>query len=218
MALPPQAIERLTQESSHEPGWSGRMLMLSSVILFLALVTWLGLKYGYNKFLSEEATKNDAVIEDLGKQDEVKQNNILAMYSQVNSLTAILNNHTYGTAILSYLQRNTHPNAYIVNASYVGSGNQLNISGVGHSAKDVAQQLSILGKDPATQSLKLNNVRNQGGGLWGFEAVITIDPKLITSRPTQEEMGDNAQNASSSASIQAATSTNSSAKSTSTKP
>src|SRR3989344_5019570 len=215
MAPPPQAIERLTQESSRSPGWSGRMLMFASALLFLSLVTWLGLRFGYNTVLAKDIKDNTAKIENMSNASEDKQNEMLVMYSQIKNIAGLIENHTYGSAVLSFLGNTIHPNAYLSGFSYSATNNQISLTGFARSAKDIAQQVYIYGADKNVKSVKLNNVRNQGSNVWYFDATIITNPELTKIKSTEDSSvnsGGSPSNSSSSANI------NSSSTSTSTSP
>ncbi len=198
MALPPQAIERLTQEGAHAPGWSGRMLMFSSVLFVLSLATWLGLSFGYNKTLEAEINRNEAKIKSMGQADEAMQDNILRMYSQIVNIDHLLQNHSYASTLFSYVEKNTHPNVYLRNLSYSSLNNQISLVGVATSPKYVAEQMSIYKDDVSTKSVKLNSTRSEGAVGWSFDAIVIVDPKLISAKPTSSNQAPALSNSPSS--------------------
>ena len=183
MALPPQAIERLTQEGIRAPGWSGRMLMFASILFALSLATWLGLSFGYNKALEAEIGRNEAKIKSMGQADEAMQNNILSMHSQIVNIDSLLKNHPYASNLFSYIEKNTHSNVYLRSLSYSSLNNQISSVGVATSPQYVAEQISLYKDDSKTKSIKLGGTRSEGVAGWSFDTVIMVDPTLLTTRP-----------------------------------
>jgi len=206
MALPPQAIERLTKETSHESGWSGSLLMFTSVLFFLSLASYFGLKLGYQPYLASQNKSLDGQLAASEKSVSDETNlKIQDFYSQLVNLKKILNEHNYGSALFRLIESSTHPNAYWTRADYNTASGQVSLTGFAKSVKDIAQQVNIWQQTVGIAGARVSGMNLQSNGLWQFEASLTLAPDTLNSPPAANSAEQSFNNPAYSASSGVAT-------------
>src|SRR6266850_2985386 len=114
MALPQKVVEQLGREPPKTPGWSGKLLMFSGTIFFIALAIYLGLSFGYKPYLSGEIDKINADIDQFGQQVSVAdQLKLLSFYSQLGNIKALLATQIVGLRAFDWVEQNTQVNTYL---------------------------------------------------------------------------------------------------------
>ncbi len=180
MAFPAQAVERMVQDSTRTPGWSGRLLMFSATLFLLSVFAYLGLAYGYAPYLRKQADTLNAQAKTLTQQVQAdNQTKIVEFYSQLANLRSILDKHAYSSALLELLEKITFANVYFTKLSFTASNNQIALAGLARSAQDVPAQIQIFQTTPGIRNVTFNNLVALPGGQWQFDAILTLDPEVL---------------------------------------
>ncbi len=175
MALPPQAIERLSREPAGTPGWSSRLLMFSATLLFLAVFGYVGLEFGYRPVLQSQIQKKESDLSKLSQQIPAgDQDKIVAFYSQLSNLKKVLGEHTLATELFSILEKNTQANVYFTRFAYNAKNQQVVLTGVAKSVEDAAEQVLIFEQQPEFSAVAFNNVSSLPSGQWQFDTQLTL--------------------------------------------
>lgn len=182
MALPQQVIDRLSRENPETPGWSLGLLTFSAGILFIALVIYFGLTFGYEPYLASQIDQLNGQVSTLAKSispdDQAK---FVALYSEIVNLKSTLGSHVFFSHFLSWLEANTEANVYYTNLSF-SSGRQITLAGVGATEADVNQQVAIFEAAPAVAAVNLSSVTlTPTTGTWRFNVMLTMDPAVLHS-------------------------------------
>lgn len=158
MALPQQVLERLSREPPKTPGWSFGLLMFSGVVLFIALLVYFGLLFGYEPYVQSQISKLETQINTLAKSvSPDDQARLVTFYSEITNIQNVLAHHVTFSAFLSWLENNTEANVYYSQFSF-SSGSRVTLSGSAASEADVNQQVAIFESAPEVQSVNLSTV------------------------------------------------------------
>ena len=181
------------------PGWSGRLLMFSATLFLISVFAYFGLAYGYAPYLQGRADELNAQAKALTQQVQAdNQTKIVEFYSQLANLRSILNGHVYSSSLLDLLEKNAYSNIYFTKLSFTGSNNQVSLSGLAKSAQDVPAQIQIFQATPGIKDVTFNNLVVLPTGQWQFDAILTLDPAVLSA--TLPEPAAPASQATSSAS------------------
>lgn len=181
MALPAQAIEKLSHSPERTTGVYSQLLMLSLSLLILAVFLFLGLKYGYEPYLNSRITKLDAEIERFGQEIPAdKQAEMATFYSQIVNLRTVLGNHTVITPLWSWLEKNTLQNVYFSKVTVNIASDQATVQGGARSNADIMSQFAVIENSPEVESLVFGNVNNTPQG-WQFNATIFFKPSFFSN-------------------------------------
>lgn len=156
MALPQQALERLTRAPAQTPGAYQNLLMLSGTIFGITLLIYLGVLFGYIPYFTSQLTDRNAKIEEFGKQfSETEQEELRTFYSQISNLKTVLANHAVATPLYRFLEEHTLQDIYFKSANVNAARGQLILEGVAKSVEDAASQVKVFENAPEVTKITL---------------------------------------------------------------
>lgn len=180
MALPTQEIEKLAKSSAEGQGSYKQLLMLAGTLLFISVVLYSGLTFGYAPYIESQIVSVEAKSSELDKRvPKEKQDELIAFYSQISNLGTLLAKHPNTIKIFSWLESNTQSNVYFSKFSFNLATYQLSLIGVGRTPLDIAEQINIFEKTGEATRVNFNNISSMAGGGWQFNVGIFLDPKFI---------------------------------------
>lgn len=158
MALPPQAIEKLTQVPDKTPGAYSQLLILSASLFIIAVLLYFGLEYGYIPYLNNQISSLDTQITNFGKQIPLdKQKEAATFYSQLVNLKTVLVGHNPISPLWPWLEKNTVQNIYFSKLTINVKDKQVVMQGGAKSADDINSQVSVFEKDPDVSRVLFGN-------------------------------------------------------------
>lgn len=160
MALPQQAVERLTRAPSPETqGAYQNLLFFSAAIFILMLVLYLGLDFGYRPFLNNQVSDLEAQIQQFTQEISLEeQEQLVRFYSQIANIQALLGNHVVATPALDLLADTVQLEVVYTDAQLNTANGELRLSGTAPSLQDVSEQVALLESDPAVNRVSFNEV------------------------------------------------------------
>jgi Tfp pilus assembly protein PilN len=180
MALPEKVIERLGREPVRTPGWSSRLLMFSSTLLFICLFVYIGLVYGYTPYLKTQLKELDGQIQKFGQEiSAADQTELIAFYSQMANIKKLLNNHIAASRLFEWLEKQTQTNVFFSKLGLNIQNNQLSLAGVAKSAEDIAEQLQVFQSQPEVELVSVNNISVGASGLWQFDLSVKLSRDFL---------------------------------------
>ncbi len=187
MAFPQKITDELSRVPTKTPGISSQLLMLSSLIFFLSLASYLGLDFGYKPYLNNQIESLNQDIDSFAKQiPPAEQVEIVNFYSQLANLKILLTNHVFASTFFDWFEKNTQINVYYQNLRFDLVKGDITLSGIGKSIEDISEQLLVLNELPEVKKIILSNVNVTPEKFWQFTLKITIDPKIVTKPNLQE--------------------------------
>lgn len=182
MPLPEKVIEQLGREPAKTPGWAAGALMFSGGVLFIMILIYVGLTFGYEPYLNNQVTSVQDQVNQLGQSIPASdQANLLDFYSQVSNLRTLLRAHVLSSQLFTWLETNTEANVFYKQLTF-GSNNQLTLSGNGKTEADVNQQIAIFEASPMVQKVNVTTVgTSQDGTGIDFGVTLIIAPSLLSN-------------------------------------
>ncbi len=181
MPLPENVVAQLGKEPPKTQGWAGGIIMFAGGILFLAVVIWAGLQFGYEPYLQGQLTAEQSKVSALTSSiSSSKQAQLVNFYSQTSNLHALLQKHVLVSQFFAWLENNTEANVYYTSLSLTPDDHAV-LAGNAVSEADVNQQISIYENSPEVVSANISNVTAPllPGQSWTFRANLTMAPSLF---------------------------------------
>ena len=180
MALPEQVVEQLGREPNETQGWAFGAILFSGGILFLVVIIYLGLVYGYQPYLEKQISTTQGQLSTLNNSiAPTDQTNLINFYSQISNLKTLLKKHVLSSQLFTWLEKNTEANVYYQSLA-LSTGYKVNIIGHAISESDINQQISIFESSPEVKSVSVSNVGlAQGTSGWNFTVLLTMNPSLF---------------------------------------
>ena len=188
MPLPQKVIEQLGHETTETQGWATDALFFSGGILFLAIVIYLGLSFGYAPYLqSQLKTTQDNVSALNNSISTGDQTQLVNFYSQIANLQALLQGHEVSSQLFTWLEKNTEANVYYQSMNLT-SGYRVTLTAVALSEADVNQQIAIFENSPDVSSVAVSNVSapQLPGGVWDFNATLVLQSSVFIATSTAQ--------------------------------
>jgi Tfp pilus assembly protein PilN len=181
MPLPQTVVEQLGKEPPKTPGWSVGMLTFAGSLLFLVVLIYVGLTFGYEPYLNGQISTTQNQINQLSQQiSPADQTNLINFYSELSNLKSLLANHVIASNLFPWLEQNTEVNVYYTSFSFSG-GDQITLSAVAKSEADVNQQLAIFESSPEVSNVIFSGVSAGAAGGWSFDVTLTINPSILSN-------------------------------------
>jgi hypothetical protein len=183
MPLPENVIAQLGKEPSGTPGWAGGTLFFSGGVLFLAIVIYCGLAFGYEPYLQNQLSSTQNKVSALSQSISTSdQSQLVDFYSQLSNLQTLLSGHVLSSQFFSWFEKNTEANVYYESFS-LATGDQVTLSGSAASEADINQQVAIFENSPEVSSVTVSNVSApellQSG--WKFNVILVMAPSVFSS-------------------------------------
>jgi len=174
MPLPQKVVEQLGREPPSTPGWSGKLLMFSGTIFFIALSIYFGLSFGYKPYLTEQIKKINKDIEQFGQQVPVAdQLRLVSFYSQLGNIKSLLSAQTVGLRAFDWIEKNTQINTYLKSLSVSFSTEQVSYSASAITMGDALQQMGWLEKKVEVKKVGVGGI-SSAGSEWQFSVQTTL--------------------------------------------
>lgn len=182
MALPQPAIEQLSQRPTPKSqGWFSQLLMFSATLLFITLVVYAGLAFGYKPYVNAQVQSLNQQIQGFSAEIPVQdQQNTIDFYAQLVNLQTILNSHVAASPVFQWLEANTDGNVYYTALSLSVPNQQLTLSGVAKTVNDANGQLQIFQQSPQVQRATFSDIQyDSGKNDWDFDATLFFSPSFF---------------------------------------
>lgn len=171
--------ERLPEKRSSQGVWPWRLTVFSFTILTLTVAAYIGLHWGYAKYLREEIAVSDRALASLAASVPAEdQERFLAFYRQLVVLKDILDNHVAPTRALGWLERSTHEKVFFSNALIAGREAKFQLSGRADSYEVIAEQLEILSRSPEVVSYSTGELRRVDDRVI-FDLIVNLKPEAF---------------------------------------
>lgn len=145
-------------------GLSWRLFIFFLVAFSIAVLSYLGLQYGYKTFLNNSIEEYDAVLEEARTRIGVsEQENLIGFYSQIVNLKSLFRSHILGSKLFAFLEANTSTRVAYSSASLGVPERQLVLDGVTDSYETLVGQLMAFENAKGVESILLGNNSSDAG-------------------------------------------------------
>ena len=160
-------FERYESESA-SAGLPWRLFSISATILFIAVLTYFGLTFGYNKILQDRLDSQNQELTALAariSKSQSDQDSFIGFYSQLVNLKTIFNNHVVSSRLFSVLESLTHQRVYFSGVDLKLVERQLDLDGVAESFGVLSEQLESLRQRPEVERTLLSQSQRGEDGI-----------------------------------------------------
>jgi hypothetical protein len=139
-------------------GWPWRMLTFVTIIFLMAILSYLGLIFGYSPYLEKSTRDTQSEINSLSLQIESKnQQDFVKFYSQIVNLRTLSRSHIVTSKIIPLLESVTHRQVAYSGISLSVQERTLRIDGIASSYESMAAQLALYEQAPWVTKVILDN-------------------------------------------------------------
>lgn len=146
-------------------GLPWRLMVFAILFFVFAIFVYVGLKFGYESYLT---TRNDKLIADtksLAKDiSSDDQNQFVNFYSQVFNLKKVLSTHSFTANVFNFFENKVASDVYFTDAIYNGANSRLDVDGVALSNNALVQQLSVFDTAPEISEAVLTQMKYDPAG------------------------------------------------------
>ena len=180
MSLPQKVIEQLGRAPARTPGWSGRMLMVSSTIFFIVLGIYVGIAFGMTPYVEGEINAlkraSDSSANAVSDDDRFK---IQVFHSQIANIKNLLEDHTTLLRLLEWLERNTQENVAYNRLEIKLADRKALFGGAAKTVKDFVDQAHRYEDDPDVESFGVRSINASERNGWLFDATLTFSSEFF---------------------------------------
>ena len=180
MPLPQKVIEQLGRAPARTPGWSGRMLMVSSTIFFIVLGIYVGIAFGMTPYVEGEINQlkraSEAASNAVSDDDRFK---IQVLHSQIANIKTLLDRHTTLLRLLEWLERNTQENVAYNRLEVKLADNKASFGGAAKTVKDFVDQAHRYEDDLDVESFEVRSISASERNGWLFDATLKFGPDFF---------------------------------------
>lgn len=130
-------------ESERLPvGWPWRFFSISLVIFFASLLTYFGLLFGSEPYLTSQLAQKDEAVNQLAEKISAEdREKFTRFYSQLVNLKNLLENHVKPSQVFALLEKTANQKVFYRSASIRVPEKELNLEGITDSYETLAGQL-----------------------------------------------------------------------------
>jgi len=163
-------------------GAAGKFIYFSAFVFLLTVLVYIGISFGYVTFLNQSISGLKEDLDKLGAEISLaEQNDLVALYSQINNLKSALDNHVEGSNLFTVLEENTDVNVKYDNINISIPDSSATISGVASSYEALVSQLAIFDQAPEIKRMSLDN-SNSNEGVIVFDITLTMDKEVFVPK------------------------------------
>lgn len=160
-----------------------RIFIFMLLILAALILGYVGLDFGYKAFLNNSINELDMEIEELAGRFELEESrDLVAFYSQMVNLRALLGAHIFGSKVFPLLEASTNSRVAYSTVDVSTQENRIVIDGIAESFETLVQQLLFWQRSPSVRDIILqeNSLSND---LVRFRVAIEVVPSFFLSSP-----------------------------------
>ncbi len=174
-----KAASNLFRPEKTAVGAPTRLLTFSFLFMLIALLSYLGLAFGYAPFLNSRIKNLDQQLQQLsGTVSQADQDNFIRFYSQLVNFRKILDSHVVASQLFPLLEKITSQKVFYSDADLKIQERQLVLQGLAASYGVLAEQLASFSNDPAVEKYLLNQSQF-GDGRVQFKITLLLKAELF---------------------------------------
>ena len=180
---PTDVLSRVSREQTPASGGAWRLLLFMLFVLAVFLFSYLGLEFGYRRFLATQIERRETELTELAERvPREQQDEFLKFEFQLINLQKLLTRHVAASKALALLEANTHQRVSLRNLDLSVAERRINLQAVAESYGALTQQLAAYQRAvPSIARYQVSNVKASEGGRVVFDATLFLDPKVFSA-------------------------------------
>ena len=178
----PQYSQDVTQQFKPEKlavGWPWRLFLVSVLLLMISVISYLGLKFGYETVLNARLRNIDQSLKTLNnKISQNQEEDFILFYSRLVNLDTMLVKHVLTYKVFSLLEQHTHSRVYYSSMDFKAPERQLILEGLAGSYGVLSEQLGVFEKATEVARYALNQSQ-LADGVVQFKMTLTLTPETL---------------------------------------
>jgi hypothetical protein len=139
-------------------GWPWRMLVFTLMLFLAAVLSYLGLTFGYQPYLEDSIAKTESELNSLSLQVSAdSKEDFIAFYSQLVNLKSLLDKHIAVSKLLPLLEQQTSRKVAYSSATILAQEKTLRLEGLAESYQVLAAQLALFEQAPWVEKVILDD-------------------------------------------------------------
>lgn len=178
--------EKFLEPEKLPVGWPWRLFLFSIFLLFLVLLIYFGIIWGYQPYLVSRRQSLDKKISEIGGSiSEADRENFVNFYSQLVNLQELLGKHVKGSSIYNFLETNTNTGVYYDGAEVSVTDHLIRLDGVANTYDNLIQQLVAFEQSPEINKVVLEQAQTADRGV-RFSLQLIFRPELLNPVQTTQ--------------------------------
>ena len=130
-------------------GWPWRMFILFVLLFACAVITYLGLLFGYKPYVESQITGAEDELKNLSAQiSSEEQSNFVEFYSQISNLKGMLAKHVFSSKLIPLIEAATDQKVVYTGTTLSIADRTFKIQGLASSYEVLAGQLALYENAP----------------------------------------------------------------------
>lgn len=173
---------RLGREVIPAPRGAWRLLSFMVFVFAVFVLSYLGLVFGYQKFLEAQIADTTKKLADLASQiPKEQQDAYLKFQYQLVNLEKLLNNHVIISRLLPLLEANTNQSVSMTALEVNAADHRIDIQGVARSYDVFASQLEAFEELPSVLRYQIASTKLKEAGKVEFTVSVILNPSVFRS-------------------------------------
>jgi hypothetical protein len=160
-------------------GWSWRLIIFTSFLLFIVSASYLGIEFGYLNFLdSRRLDLENQVAQIASSIPDADRENLAEFYSRLENLKTTLDKHVGVSKMFPFLEKTTHPQVVYDAFEMQMKTQELTLTGRAASFEVLSKQLLAYQQagEVVRVLLQSSDLREN---IVGFTVKLTLNPSLF---------------------------------------
>ena len=168
------------KEMAPAPGGAWRILSFMAFVFAVFLFSYLGLNFGYRKFLEAQIARSKEELTALADQiPKEQQDAYLNFQYQLANVKKLLDNHVIIAGLLPLFEANTNQSVSISGFEVAVADRKINLQGTARSYDVLASQLQAFEESPAVLRYQITSAKLKEGSKVDFTASLTLHPSVF---------------------------------------
>ena len=147
-------------------GWPWRMFILFVLLFACAVITYLGLLFGYKPYVESQITGAEDELKNLSAQiSSEEQSNFVEFYSQISNLKGMLAKHVFSSKLIPLIEAATDQKVVYTATNFTIPDRTLKIQGFASSYEVLAGQLALYENSPWVEKVVLDDSATTGANV-----------------------------------------------------
>jgi len=162
------------------PTWPKGLLTFVFVIFLFTVAAYFGIDY-WNKTKKAELAVLEEEFQNLRSDFPLQREQEAILFEKkINSLSKLLNDHTYFSQVLTILEELTHPQIYYTNLDFSTEKNMLTLEGIAKNQMVFSEEVSgLVNNSSKIKAVVVKDMKTTKSEYVSFSLDVFIQPSLL---------------------------------------